>query len=93
LTPFNPQQAVRPKPVVNTAAIRRRPDGKPDLRGTYVSDTGGANQGLERRERVGLSPASRGIIVDPADGKLPTQAWAKAEHESRAGGRRATPLR
>jgi hypothetical protein len=83
LIPFDPQHAVRPKPAVNSAAIRRRPDGKPDLRGTYVSDTGGANQGLERRERVGLSPASRGIIVDPADGKLPTQAWAKAEHESR----------
>ena len=31
-----------------------------------------------------MSPAGRGIIVDPADGKLPTQAWARAEHESRA---------
>jgi hypothetical protein len=83
LIPFDPQHSVRPTPAVNSAAIRRRPDGKPDLQGTWVSDTGGANQGLERRERVGLSPASRGIIVDPADGKLPTQAWAKAEHESR----------
>jgi hypothetical protein len=81
---FNPQQAARPKPAVNSAAIRRRPDGKPDLQGTYVSDGGGANFGLEPRASSALSPAGRGIVVDPPDGRLPTQAWAKAEHESRA---------
>jgi hypothetical protein len=84
LAAFDPQQAPRPTPAVNSAAIRRRPDGKPDLQGTYVSDGGGANFGLERRASTALSPAGRGIIVDPADGKLPMQAWAKAELASRA---------
>ena len=47
LTAFNPQQADRPKPTANAAQIRRRPDGKPDLQGAYMSDGGGANYGLE----------------------------------------------
>ena len=30
-----------------------------------------------------LTPGGRGIIVDPPDGKLPLQTWARAERESR----------
>jgi len=83
LAAFNPQPSVRPKPAANTAAIRRRPDGKPDLQGAYMSDGGGGNYGLERHAGDALTPGGRGIIADPADGKLPLQAWAKAETESR----------
>jgi hypothetical protein len=60
------------------AGIRRTADGKPDLQGFYESDAGGANYGLEKHPG-GLSPAGRGVIVDPPDGKLPMQPWAVAE--------------
>ncbi len=63
------------------ANLRRTPDGKPDLQGFYVSNSRGANQGLESR-----GPATgRGgnMIVDPPGGKLPMQAWAKEEKVSR----------
>jgi hypothetical protein len=63
--------------------IRRTADGKPDLQGQYMPDAGGANYGLERHPDDPLTPGGRGIIVDPPDGKLPLQPWAKAELENR----------
>lgn len=69
-----------PKPVPN---FGRTPDGKPDFQGFYESNTGAANQGLERRERTGLTPAGRGVVVDPPDGILPMQPWAVEERVSR----------
>jgi hypothetical protein len=63
--------------------IRRMPDGKPDLSGFYQSDGGGANYGLERKERDFLTPASRGVVIDPPDGKLPYLPWARAERIDR----------
>jgi hypothetical protein len=64
-------------------AIKRLPDGKPDLQGYFMSDGGGANYGLEKHATDFLTPGGRGIIVDPPDGKLPLQAWARAEQASR----------
>lgn len=64
-------------------AIKRMADGKPDLQGYFMSDGGGANYGLEKHAPDFLTPPGRGVIVDPPDGKLPLQAWAKAEQESR----------
>lgn len=66
-----------------TGTIRRLPDGKPDLSGWYELDAGGGNYGLEGRERDFLTPASRGLVIDPTDGKLPYQAWARAERIAR----------
>jgi hypothetical protein len=65
------------------APIRRMPDGKPDLTGYYQADAGGANYGLESKPRNGLIPASRGVVVDPQDGRLPYQPWARAERIER----------
>jgi hypothetical protein len=59
--------------------IRRMPDGKPDLSGFYTADAGGANYGLEKHEPWSFMPGGRGVIVDPPDGKLPMQEWAKKE--------------
>jgi hypothetical protein len=59
------------------------PDGKPDLSGFYSSDSGGANYGLEVNQRDFLMPATRGIVVDPPDGRLPYQPWARAERIDR----------
>jgi hypothetical protein len=63
--------------------IRRLPDGKPDLTGYYQANAGGANYGLERHDRDFLTPGTRGVVVDPADGKLPYQDWARAERIDR----------
>ncbi len=63
--------------------IRRTADGKPDLEGTYVPGHGGGNYGLERHAGNNLTPGGTGVVVDPPDGKLPMQPWARAELESR----------
>ncbi len=63
--------------------IRRMPDGTPDLNGFFQSDGGGANYGLAPHARVELTPPGRGVIIDPPDGELPIQPWARAEQESR----------
>jgi hypothetical protein len=59
--------------------IKRLADGKPDLTGHYLGDAGGANYGLETSQGGFMLPRSRGIVIDPADGKLPYQAWAREE--------------
>jgi hypothetical protein len=63
--------------------IKRMADGKPDFSGFYMPDAGGANYGLGKHEQDFLTPAGRGIIVDPPDGTLPMQPWAQAEVKSR----------
>ena len=70
-----------PKP---TGTIRRLPDGKPDISGWFEIDAGGGNYGLESSPQIFLTPASRGLVVDPPDGKLPYQTWARAERIARA---------
>jgi len=63
--------------------ITRMADGKPDLQGYFMPDGGGANYGLGKHEVDFLTPGGRGVVVDPADGVLPVQAWATAEMASR----------
>jgi hypothetical protein len=63
--------------------VKRTPDGKPDLTGHFLGDAGGANYGLETSAGGFLLPRSRGIVLDPPDGKLPYQEWARAEFISR----------
>src|SRR5262245_42216252 len=63
--------------------VRRLPDGKPDLSGFYDSVHRGANYGIEEHAGSTLTPPGQGIVVDPPDGKLPMQEWAKEELKSR----------
>jgi len=65
------------------APIQRLPDGTPNLSGLYQASGGGANYGLEEKGRDFLTPASRGVVVDPPDGVLPYQDWARAERVDR----------
>ena len=65
------------------ASVRRTVDGRPDLNGVYEADHGGANFGIERHPPEGLMPAGRGIVIDPPDGKLPLQPWAREEKAAR----------
>jgi hypothetical protein len=77
--PFDARASAKLPPPKVTGEIRRLPDGKPDLSGWYEADAGGANYGLEARKQDFLTPASRGVVVDPKDGSLPYQRWARAE--------------
>jgi hypothetical protein len=70
-------------PAKPPSPIRRMPDGKPDLTGSYGANSGGANYGLERHDRDFLTPGTQGVIVDPSDGKLPYQDWSRKEHANR----------
>ncbi len=63
--------------------VPRLADGSPDISGYFMADAGGANYGLEAREREALMPPSRGQVVDPIDGTLPYQDWARAERIDR----------
>ena len=87
--PFLPP-AQPPKPWNAPASVRRTADGKPDLNGLWESDHGGSNYGLETHgpSPGNLTPPGRGVVVDPADGRLPYQPWARAEREERD-----TPIR
>jgi len=73
--------AAAPRPAAGP--VKRTSDGKPDLTGHFLGDAGGANYGLEASQGGFLLPRSRGIVLDPADGKLPYQDWARAEFTSR----------
>jgi hypothetical protein len=66
-----------------SAEIARLPDGTPDIGGYYMADAGGANYGLEKSAGGALMPPARGVVVDPADGVLPYQGWARAERNDR----------
>jgi hypothetical protein len=72
------------------ASVRRTSDGRPDVNGLFEADAGGSNYGLEARglSPGGLTPPARGVVIDPPDGRLPYQPWARAERENRD-----TPLR
>ncbi len=72
-------------------SVRRTADGRPDLNGFFDPDDGrAANDGLERHDLnvPGLAQPGPGVVMDPADGRLPYQPWARKERESRA-----TPMR
>jgi hypothetical protein len=80
---WNPAAGATRTPPSPTGEIRRLSNGTPDLQGFFMPDAGGANYGLGKHEQDFLTPAGRGIIVDPPDGILPMQAWAIAEAEDR----------
>jgi hypothetical protein len=82
-TPFDARAGARLPDPEKTGEIRRLPDGKPDIAGWYELDAGGGNYGLEARPQEFLTPASRGLVIDPADGTLPYQSWARAERIDR----------
>ena len=64
--------------------IPRLSNGTPDISGYFMADAGGANYGLEARPAEIMLPPSRGQVIDPTDGSLPYQAWARAERSERA---------
>ena len=58
--------------------IRRMKDGTPDWSGYWNSLSGGlySIEKTDARKNIGV-PAGKGIVIDPADGKLPYQPLAR----------------
>jgi hypothetical protein len=68
----------------SAAKIPRRPDGKPDLRGWWQIGPGIAITNLLEEHPAGFGiVASKRIIVEPPDGKIPYQPWAAVERDRR----------
>ena len=82
-TPFDADAGSELPDPTTPSDVPRLADGSPDISGYFMADAGGANYGLEQREREDLMPPSRGQVIDPGDGTLPYQAWARAERIDR----------
>jgi hypothetical protein len=65
-------------PAVPAGPVRRMADGKPDISGYYKAAGNGlfSIEATDARKKIGVN-ATKGIIVDPADGKVPYQPWAR----------------
>jgi hypothetical protein len=65
------------KPAEKAGPVVRLPDGKPDMQGYWETGNFFSAFDLETHEaaRYGV-PAGKGVVVDPADGKIPYQPWA-----------------
>ena len=65
----------------------RTADGKPDLQGLWQPGLGGSysieDTGFQAIQQFGAVPVRRGPsrIVDPADGTIPYQPWARAKQQ------------
>jgi len=65
----------------------RTADGKPDLEGVWEPEMGGSysieDTGLQGIQQIGQAAVRRGPsrVVDPADGKIPYQPWARARQQ------------
>jgi len=58
----------------------RLPDGKPDMQGFWATNVFFTAYDLEEHKVAAFGvPAGRGVVVDPADGKIPYQPWAAAK--------------
>jgi hypothetical protein len=66
-------------PEVKGGPITRLPDGKPDLQGVWLVRSGNNSMSMISVEAIaGRGGATnRGIVVDPPDGKIPYQPWAR----------------
>ena len=66
-------------------ALRRTSDGQPDMQGIWNSTAGGASVSVERvpdPAKTGGMGSNTTIIVDPPDGRIPYQPWAREKKEA-----------
>ncbi len=89
-----PQQGVNPlltpnpynsPPEVKGGPVPRTPDGKPDLQGVWLVRAPGNSMSMLSVESSGAGRGARkGVITDPADGKIPYQPWAREKQKDLA---------
>jgi hypothetical protein len=65
-------------PEVPAGPVKRLANGKPDIQGYWNARGGGlfSIEATEARKQIGVN-AGKGIVIDPADGKIPYQPWAR----------------
>ncbi len=65
-------------PAVPAGPVRRLPNGKPDIQGYWNAGGGGlfSIEATDQRKQIGVN-AGKGVVTDPADGKIPYQPWAR----------------
>ncbi len=64
--------------------VPRRPDGKPDLTGTWTGAVGMNHTVILEAHPGGFGvTAGEGLVIDPPDGIIPYQPWALAERNRR----------
>jgi hypothetical protein len=61
--------------------VQRLPDGKPNLEGFWITQAPGAVYGVEEHPGSFALFAGKSIVIDPADGKIPYQGWARAKQQ------------
>jgi hypothetical protein len=62
--------------------FKRLSDGKPDMQGYWETANFFTAFDVETHEKAEFGvPAGKGVIVDPADGKIPYQPWAATQQK------------
>jgi hypothetical protein len=80
-------------PAGRAQAPARTPDGHPDLQGVWQVANGARYDLEDHPARLGV-PAGRSVVVDPPDGRIPYQAWARVKRkENFDNSRTADPLK
>ncbi|MBI3049175.1 MAG: hypothetical protein HYY76_12785 [Acidobacteria bacterium] len=60
----------------------RTPDGVPDLQGFWVRIGARNSDNIEEHPQGREGPGGKSLIVDPRDGRIPYQPWARAKVET-----------
>jgi hypothetical protein len=78
-------RAAAPAAAAPAGPVPRRPDGRPDLTGTWNGGGGQLHNVMSLEEHPGSFgvTAGKSLIIDPADGIIPYQPWALAERNRR----------
>jgi hypothetical protein len=61
--------------------VEHMPDGKPNLEGYWISQVPGAVYGVEEHPGGFALFGGKSIVIDPPDGKIPYQGWARAKQQ------------
>ena len=61
--------------------VQRTADGKPNLEGFWITQSNSAPYGVEEHAAQFGSFGGKSIVVDPQDGKIPYQGWARAKQQ------------
>jgi hypothetical protein len=73
-------------PEVKGGPVSRLPDGKPDMQGVWLVRAPGNSMSMLSVETLsnGRGGQRKGVITDPADGKIPYQPWAREKQKDLA---------
>ncbi|HEX4278888.1 MAG TPA: hypothetical protein VHZ74_26215 [Bryobacteraceae bacterium] len=86
--PVNPLLTPNPynsPPEVKGGPVPHLPDGKPDMQGVWLVRAPGNSMSMLSVESSSTGRGERkGVIVDPPDGKIPYQPWARQKQQDLA---------